>query len=1251
MKTFLETHKEQSRSFILYGNLNDTICCQDLAKRTSEQFLVKLLKSRGYRHIIFYGDAATKGAYCLDPQSVRFFFGENRNIPLPVEPDLFAEDAAGNQTGSESHGNDTDGQTRANEAAPEQSAPGKRVSNPSPRKNDLAGMVRRRRSGYRPGDLSRNAAPKNNAAQTSAPENNAAQTSAPNQNGNNAPSTPSLVRYSYRSMTLEHFLMLINDPMLDPRSDMAVIFYNIFTSDLGRQQSLRDNILHIWEQVRDTDGVYNLCLLMAPETDRSESLLINQIHALGLAPKFIRSDANGQFSLNPDTCFRLGLPQEDELRNFLRRLRIVGTDIRRRKITFRYEQLDDIVTEILYCSRSCAAASAGQAEYMRQIIGRIQDYVESAPGVVPVALTPDAVDAIWERPARDRQSALEKINRPGWETAYAVVSRAVAECEMFRVSHTQAPPRERPDWAIRRLSTAPPPESARPPAPNFVLVGNPGVGKTTIARLIGNVLRERGILKIGSTVEVTRENLTSSFVAGVPKATMDCVNRAEEGVLFIDEAHALGRKDGGAGHEGTGKEVVSTLNSAMTDPNRHFSVILAGYEKEMREVFRLDDGFARRFGDENWIVIDDYAPELLEKILADAIETHGCRLSPDLTEERRFEDVSAKPLSCYVNRIYQERDRQRFGNAGAMEKLALTACAKSSGALVTEDCFYTQTVNHEWFTPSDTGRSIERVLRDIREQFVGMEKLERYFLSRAREIEETLDSGGSEEDIRIRPLILVGNPGTGKTSVARMLSRLYYHFHLLGSPRSIEVSGSSFASSLAGGPQEKALEYIKEAQERKALLFVDEAHQLVTGSFDGAGALKAFLNPLTDRRRPFMAVFAVYPDFLDDFLKLDPGSRRRFEILRLEDYTGPQLFEILRRMMEKNRPPLRMRDDAAALLRRVCEYLYVSRTNDTGNAGRMERLLEELNDRRRSRCQADGIRVGDPEYSVFYPEDAPPYLVASLPPENADTETLMAELNALCGLAEVKERVTGLIRMAESAKIRRERGLPVPPLSLHMVFEGNPGTGKTTVARLIGKLYQSIGVLPRGQLVEVSRADLVAGYVGQTALKTREAIERALGGVLFIDEAYTLSGNSPNDFGQEAIDVILKSMEDRREAFAVIAAGYPGPMLRFLQSNPGLMSRFSNILTFRDYSLEELTEILRSLCRNFRYVMTPDAEARAIQAIQEGMKEENFSNGRFVRNLFEQIINFQARRVMELQDTSEEALTALTEEDVIQATS
>ena len=1241
MKTFLETHKEQSRSFLLYGNLNDTIWCGDLVVRSCEQFLVKLLKSRGYQHIVFYGDAATKGAYCLDPQSARFFFGENKDLPLPSGTDP-TEAEPEPETGPEAGTEPEAGGVRSGSAA----APGAGTNHHNMSGGNLRTMARARR-GYRPGDLSQrteDAAPRERESRI--PEQ-----------GN----APQRVLYSHKEMTLANFLIRIQPLMLDPDSDMAVVFYNIFTSELGREQGLRDNILHIWEQVRDTDGVYNLCLLMAPESDGSFVPLLNQIHAMGLATKFIVTDANGQHALNPRTCFRLGPPKEDEIRNLLRRFSIVGTGVRHRKIRFSYGQLSEIVSEILFCGHR-----DGHPESMREICGRIQDYAESRPGAEPVEITPDTVDAIWNRPARNRGRALDELRRPGWERAFSVVSRAMRECEAYLArSRDDTDGREnnndpenqekraRPDWGVRRVSSVPPAEPPRPPIPNFVITGSPGVGKSTIARKIGEILRERGVLKIGETVEVTRENLTSSYIAGVPKATMECVERAEECVLFIDEAHALGRKDGGAGHDGTGKEVVSTLNSAMTDPNRHFCVILAGYEEEMRDVFKLDDGFARRFGDANWIMIQDYPPELLEEILKNAVQNLHCRLDDDLTREREWETgATSSPLSCFVSRVYQERDRQRFGNAAAMEKIALAACGKSSGGSVTEDCFYTREVNHEWFVPSDAEHSLNRILHDIRERFVGMEQIENYFMAKAREIEERLYHGGSEDDIYLRPIILTGNPGTGKTSVAGILARLYYHFHLLGTPRTIEISAGALASGFAGGSQEKALEYIKQARDQKGLLFVDEAHQLITDHFDGAGALKAFLNPLTDREHPFMAVFAVYPNRLDEFLKLDPGAARRFEILRLNDYTGPQLFEILSKMMARHKPPLTMSDECAALLRRVCEYIYISRTDQTGNAGRMERLLEEMNALRLERCQKSGVLYGESERLLFLPEDIPENITKELPPEDASTEQLLSELNALCGLNEVKAFISRQVNMARNNRLRMEQGLPVSPMSLHMVFEGNPGTGKTTVARLIGKIYQSVGLLPRGHLKEVSRAGLVAGYVGQTALKTQEAIDEAAGGVLFIDEAYTLYDDTRSDFGQEAIDTVLKNMEDRRDELVVIAAGYPEPMRAFLRSNPGLESRFSNILTFQDYSVPELAEILDSLCRRFRYVMTPAAKELAIHAIEsEKNGGDNFSNGRFVRNLFEKIINRQAERVSGSQNPSAEALSEIIEEDVAFAVS
>ena len=296
--------------------------------------------------------------------------------------------------------------------------------------------------------------------------------------------------------------------------------------------------------------------------------------------------------------------------------------------------------------------------------------------------------------------------------------------------------------------------------------------------------------------------------------------------------------------------------------------------------------------------------------------------------------------------------------------------------------------------------------------------------------------------------------------------------------------------------------------------------------------------------------------------------------------------------------------------------------------------------------RGEDVKKNTPPTATAKPGDEKPAEEELPPPEKM--EDLLAELDSYIGLGAVKEEVHNLINMVQVYKLRREHDLPTTDMSLHMVFTGNPGTGKTMMARMMARIYRSLGILSKGQLVEVDRSGLVAGYVGQTALKTQKVIEKAMGGVLFIDEAYALNGRSENDFGQEAIDTILKAMEDHRDDLVVIVAGYTDLMDKFIHSNPGLESRFNRFLLFEDYTVDEMMGIFKMRCGK-GYVLAPDAEPLVRDYIAEESADGSFGNGRGVRNIFEHILVAQNNRLAKMDSVTRDDLMTLTADDVLHA--
>jgi len=510
------------------------------------------------------------------------------------------------------------------------------------------------------------------------------------------------------------------------------------------------------------------------------------------------------------------------------------------------------------------------------------------------------------------------------------------------------------------------------------------------------------------------------------------------------------------------------------------------------------------------------------------------------------------------------------------------------------------------------------------------------------QVEQKRRDQGLDVSALSQHMVFTGPPGVGKTEIARLIGEIYQGLKVLRKGHVVETDRASLVAGYLGQTAIKTLDKCREALD--GILFIDEAYSLAPGlgADFGKEAVDTILKFMEDNRDRIVVIVAGYRNEMRRFIDSNPGLASRFsKTIDFPSYTTAELCEIFKRMA--TRQQFNLPEGFEARLKPWIESR--AKAEDWANAREMRTLLE------RSR-EAQAMRVAsDPsaDISVVTIQD----IVLATGQQDEDNEAAIAaaldKLNAMVGLAPLKEEVQALIARKQVEQKRREQGLDVSSVSQHMVFTGPPGVGKTEVARVIGEVFRALKVLRKGHVVETDRASLVAGYVGQTAIKTLDKCKEALDGILFIDEAYSLAATPGlgTDLGKEAIDTLLKFMEDNRDRIIVIVAGYRNEMRHFIDSNPGLASRFTKTFDFPPYSPAELFEIFKRMAARQQFNLPQDFEAKLKPWIESRAKAQDWANAREMRTLLEKTREAQALRVA--KDASAD-VSVVTIEDVVHAT-
>jgi len=1031
---------------------------------------------------------------------------------------------------------------------------------------------------------------------------------------------PEEIPHQQRNLTPAVFYGELRRFMADSSIKTAFVFdINEFLTDHSVRQNVH-NLLYIWRNPN------NIIIFLHPDggTDEGDKTLIQRLQQTELYQYFCDVDKRGGVSYRSDRCFPVYDFSKDEIMFLLQRERI----FHQIQFTESIKKTADKISYLLHQKEESRQVS------LRRFIEKTETYFQSHDKIV----NNQFYETVCEIKIDDFDfHPLQSLyQRAGWQKAAQQLVETLAGCiESFRgikcpyqnmddkmqwmMEQADSSEEETHSLLVSRLGGT---EKRQYPAaaalPHMMLIGKPGTGKTTGANMMGKILHDAGLLATGHVVHASSADLLGEHIGETPSKIRRLLDRCEDGVLFIDEAYTLCKDLDSDGNAGTfAQEAVDTLVNAMTDENRHVVIIFAGYPSSdpsnergkdgVRALYRMNSGLNRRIMME--LEIEDYSPDVLTSIFMQKLSKQNYSLGAELTQENIYN---------YMEYFYKTRTHE-FGN-GSFAVHQAEAAIKAAGERGDEAYIIRADFgeNEEYLEPV----TMDTIMEELH-QYPGLYEIGSEIIKNSISLYENRKAHGTKNFKSEGHILLIGGRGTGKAALAKLLCKAWGQAGILsGRPPVIVENPASCTNS-------EIKQKVDQAMKEHTVLMISHIHQC------NITVIQDLLHFITEYPN-LLCVLTMYPDKKEELFKAVPDLREKINNIEIPDYTPEQLTEIFKSVVKRQN---READESCINAIQIwLKNAYETRNGDHfySNARMVENIVRKL-------------EACTPE-KIFTEADIPEEMRHEIEIYRHDVtfDKIIDEFENYVGWDELQKVLEDIKIKSDYQKRKPDYHMPVP----NTLFIGNPGSGKTAAAELFAKACYTLGLVNTNRFYRYSAKDLIGTYVGETAQKTSEALEKGIDGVIFIDEAHHLAYNDNQaqaSYNSDVVNVLLNFCTDpRAEKTLVILAGYEDKIRKFLSSDPGLSSRFPNTVHFKDFTASECYIILQKQLAKQGFVLDDFDTAAAENLLDSCISGGDFANGRAVGNICNEVITCHIQRMVK-NIHAEDVITLEDIQDGIQA--